>query len=285
MIPVMLQWNVPWSESTLIAIDLETTGKYPLDAEICEMAAVKWKNGQVVDVFQTLIKPSGVMSQEVIAIHNITNEMVADAPCLSEKIADFHRFVSDGWLMAHHAPFDMGFLSWEFERARLPLPDNPVLCTSLISRSVVTGVADHRLQTLAKHYGIESGKAHRALDDAKTCLEVGLKCFTTVGNDCGINQLIEVQTRPLHWDHFSIEYLIEKEVFRLLVRATLDKREVYLTYDGGSRPGQIRRVFPLGIVRNPEGDFLVATEGDEVQTKRYFLDKVGGARLVADGEF
>lgn len=280
-----MQWQIPWSQATLIAIDLETTGKYPLDAEICEMAAVKWKNGQVVDVFQTLIKPSGAMSAEVIAIHNITNEMVVDAPCLSDKIVEFHRFVSDGWLMAHHAPFDMGFLSWEFERARLPLLVNPVLCTSLISRAVVTGVSDHRLQTLAKHYGIESGKAHRALDDAKTCLEVGLRCFAAVGSDCHINQLIEVQTRPLHWNHFSIEVLIEKEVFRLLVRATLDKREVFLTYDGGSRPGQIRRVFPLGIVRNPDGDFLVATEGDEVQTKRYFLDKVSGARLVADGEF
>jgi DNA polymerase-3 subunit epsilon len=94
-----------------------------------------------------------------------------------------------------------------------------------------------------------------------------------------------MQMRPLLWNHFSIDYLIEKEVFRLLVRATIDKREVFLTYDGGSRPGQIRRVFPLGLVRNPDGDFLVATEGDEVQTKRYFLDKVSGARFVGAGEF
>jgi len=281
----MLHWKVPWSETTLIAIDLETTGKYPLDAEICEMAAVKWKKGKVVDVFQSLIKPTATMSQEVIAIHNITNEMVGTAPTLSEKIAEFHKFVSDGWILAHHAPFDMGFLGWEFERARLPLPTNPVLCTSLISRSTVLGVSNHRLQTLAKYYAIEAGKAHRAFDDAKTCLEVALKCFQTIGESCHIHRLLEVQSRLLHWAHFSIEYLIEKEVYRLLVRATLDKREVYLTYDGGSRPGQIRRVFPLGIVRNPDGDFLVATEGDEVQTKRYFLEKVAGARLVADGEF
>lgn len=281
----MLQWKVPWSEATLIAIDLETTGKYPLDAEICEMAAVKWQGGRIVDEFQTLIKPNAKMSQEVISIHNITNEMVADAPCLREKIHEFHQFIRDGWLLAHHAPFDMGFLSWEFERARLPLPSNPVLCTSLISRSVVSGVTDHRLQTLAKHYAIEAGKAHRALDDAKTCLAVALQCFQQVGVESHISRILEVQARLLHWAHFSIEYLIEKEVYRLLVRATLDKREVFLTYEGGSRPGQIRRVFPLGIVRNPDGDFLVATEGDEVQTKRYFLDKVTSARLVADGEF
>src|SRR5262249_33181247 len=110
--------NVPWSQATFIAIDLETTGKYPLDAEICEMAAVKWQNGAVVDVFQSLIRPCTPMSQEVIAIHNITNEMVATAPLMAEKIFDFHRFIGDGFLLAHHAPFDLGFLSWEFERAR-----------------------------------------------------------------------------------------------------------------------------------------------------------------------
>lgn len=280
-----MSYNVRWSETTLIAIDLETTGKYPLDAEICEMAAVKWRGGQIVDTYQTLIRPSTPMSQEVIAIHNITNEMVADAPTLSEKIAEFHSFVNDGYLLAHHAPFDMGFLTWEFERARLPLPNNPVICTSLLSRAVVSGVSDHRLQTLARHYGIESGTAHRALDDAKTCLEVALRCFPKVGDECHLTHIFDAQTRSLHWTNFSIEYLIEKEVYRLLVRATLDKREVFLTYDGGSRPGQIRRVFPLGIVRNPDGDFLVATEGDEVQTKRYYLNKVTSVRFVADGEF
>lgn len=249
------------------------------------MAAVKWENGRVVDTFQSLIKPSTPMSQEVIAIHNITNEMVSEAPSLTDKIFEFHEFLNNGWLMAHHAPFDMGFLTWEFERARLPLPNNPVICTSLLSRAVVSGVSDHRLQTLAKHYGIESGTAHRALDDAKTCLEVALRCFSTVGSECHLTHIFEAQMRNLQWSNFSIEYLIEKEVYRLLVRATLDKREVFLTYDGGSRPGQIRRVFPLGIVRNPDGDFLVATEGDEVQTKRYYLNKVTSARFVAAGEF
>lgn len=276
---------VPWSEATFIAIDLETTGKYPLDAEICEMAAVKWQGGRIIDSFQSLIRPNQPMSREVIAIHNITNEMVMTAPTLAERIFEFHRFVGDGYLVAHHAPFDMGFLGWEFERARLPLPEYPVVCTSLLSRSVIDGVSDHRLATLAKHFSIEAGTAHRAMDDAKTCLAVALRCFEKVGPTCDIARILEAQTRNLFWRNFSIEGLMEKEMFRLMVRATLDKREVYLTYDGGSRPGQIRRVFPLGLVRNPEGDFLVATEGDEVQTKRYFLKKVSGVRIVADGEF
>ncbi len=281
----MLNQSLPWSDSKFIAFDLETTGKYPLDAEICEMAAVKWKDGEIVDTFQTLIRPIQPMSEEVIAIHNISNEMVSTAPSVCDKISEFHKFVGDGYLIAHHAPFDMGFLCWEFERARLLCPDWPVICTSLLSRAVISGVGDHRLQTLARHFAIDSGSAHRALDHAKTCLAVALKCFEAVGVHCTMMEIMSAQNRQLQWHDFSIEYLMEKEIFRVLVRATLDKREVLMTYAGGSKPGQIRRVFPLGIVRNPEGDFLVATEGDEVQTKRYFLDKVTAVRIVGDGEF
>jgi DNA polymerase-3 subunit epsilon len=284
-IQAAMDLNIQWTETTFIALDLETTGRYPLDAEICEMAAVKWRGGQIVDSYQTLIKPSFPMSKEVIAIHNITDEMVVDAPLLSEKISEFHQFISGGVLIAHHAPFDMGFLSWEFERARLLLPERPVVCTSLLSRVVVTDVPNHRLSTLAKHFEVDAGAAHRALDDAKACLGVALKCFEAVGADCTLLKVLETQNRKLQWQNFSIELLMEKESFRHLVRATLDKREVFMAYLGGSKPGQVRRVFPLGIVRNPDGDFLVATEGDEVQTKRYFLDKIGNVRMVADGKF
>ena len=87
--------KTPWYDATWVAIDLETTGKYPLDAEICEMAAVKWRGGQIVDTFHSLIKPVHRMSDEVIAIHNITNEMVEGAPSLSEKLSEFRQFIDD----------------------------------------------------------------------------------------------------------------------------------------------------------------------------------------------
>ena len=273
-----------WGESTFIAIDLETTGKYPLDAEICEMAAVKWRGGQIIDSFQSLIKPTLRMSNEVIAIHNITNEMVEDSPRLAEKLADFHKFIGDGFILAHHAPFDLGFLTWEFEKAGLSLPSRPVFCTSLLSRHINADVSNHRLATLAKHFGIDAGAAHRALDDAKTCLEVALKYFEKLGPEAKISDILGVQTVQLPWSRFSIDALTEKDAYRVLVRALRDRREVFMTYEAGSRPGQSRRVFPLGLVRNPEADFLVATEGnkdgDDIKPKRYFLDKISAAQMV-----
>lgn len=271
-----------WCEATFVAIDLETTGKYPLDAEICEMAAVKWRGGQIVDTFQSLIKPSLPMSTEVIAIHNISNEMVETAPTLAERLFEFHKFISDGFVIAHHAPFDLGFLSWEFEKASLLLPERPALCTSLLSRHINMNVPNHRLATLATHFGINAGAAHRALDDARTCLEVALRYFEKLGREAKVSDLQSVQVTPLPWSRFSIEALTEQNHFRLLVRSLRDKREVIITYESGSRPGQPRKVFPLGLVRNPGGDFLVATEGnnegDDVKPKRYFLQYISDAK-------
>lgn len=276
--------TTPWFDATFIAIDLETTGKYPLDAEICEMAAVKWKAGQVVEEFQSLIRPTMRMSNEVIAIHNITNEMVETAPVLSEKLSEFHRFISDGYILAHHAPFDMGFLAWEFEKACLGLPTLPVFCTSLLSQAINADVPNHRLPTLAAHFNIDLGAHHRALDDARTCLGVALGYFEKLGREAKISDLQTIQHVPLLWPRFSVEALTERDHFRTMVRALRDKREVTIVYEGGSRPGESRKVFPMGLVRSMGGDFLVATEGnnegDDVKPKRFFLEKISSVHMV-----
>ncbi|MGZ3723495.1 MAG: exonuclease domain-containing protein [Bdellovibrionales bacterium] len=273
-----------WTDATIIAIDLETTGKYPLDADICEMAAVKWRNGEIIETYQSLIKPVYRMSEEVIAIHHITNEMVENAPTLDQKLGEFHKFISDGFILAHHAPFDMGFLTWEFEKASLPLPARPGFCTSLLSRHLNANVSNHRLSTLAAHFKIDAGAAHRALDDAKACLAVGLKYLEQLGREAKMSDVQGIQTTHLPWERFSIDALMEKNHLRTLVRALRDKREVNIVYDAGSRPGQWRKVFPLGLVRNPDADFLVATEGnkegDDTKPKRYFLDKVSDVKPV-----
>lgn len=253
------------------------------------MAAVKWSGGKIVDEYQTLIKPTMRMSDEVIAIHHITNEMVETSPLIGDKLAEFHKFIGDGFVMAHHAPFDMGFLSWEFEKASLALPSAPVLCTSLLSRHLNANVGNHRLATLAAHFKIDAGAAHRALDDAKTCLQVGLRYFEKMGPDAKISDILGVQTTSLLWPRFSIEALMERGHLRVLVRALRDRREVMITYEGGSRPGQSRRVFPLGLIRSPEADVLVATEGnkegDDVKPKRYFLDKVSAVQMISQDAF
>lgn len=270
----------PWRELDLVGFDTETSGKYPLSAEICEIAAVKWRNGRIVDRFESLIKPSKLMDAEVIAIHSITNDMVENAPHISEKIGPFHEFIQGAIPIAHHAPFDVGFICHEFEKAGLSLPSEPVLCSSLLSRQLFPESGNHRLQTLIGFFGLPKGTAHRALDDAQACLEVGLRCLQKIGDDQPLSSALAVQGGAITWPRFSMTALESQAPARNLIRATLEQRIVEMVYAAGSKPGEKRRVHPLGVVRSLDGDFLVAYDEADQRSKRYYMEKITSAELI-----
>lgn len=263
-----------WKDLTFIGFDTETSGKYPLTAELCEIAAVKWRAGEIIGTFESLIKPNQVMSDEVIAIHHITNEMVADAPFVDEVIPKFHHFIQDAILIAHHAPFDLGFVGWEFDRLNLERPQLPVVCSSLLSRKVFPESGNHRLQTLIQFFNFEKGAAHRALDDTKACLQVGLKCFERLG-DVDLETILQAQGGALTWERFSIRDRARgKPEIERLVKACLHREPVLMSYSGGSSPGKPRKILPEGLVPSLDGDFLAAYCYKDMKVKRFFVDQI-----------
>ena len=271
-----------WNEAPIIALDTETSGQYPLESELCEFAALKYINGAVVDSYQTLIKPSKKMNQEVIDIHHITNEMVKDAPAVQQVIKQIHDFVDGGIIIGHHSPFDLGFLTIEFEKNSLRLPKNPALCSSLLARNLIQGVANHRLQTLVKHFKIESETAHRAYADAKACYDVAAHCFRKVGASATIAEIIKAQKHELYWKNYSMNELKSTPAWACLIEAIQTGKAVQITYQGGAKPGQARVVIPRSVVRNPMGDFLVAQDENaaaNLKPKRYKLKKISHASL------
>lgn len=273
--------NLAWPELTIVAFDTETSGAYPLDSEICEIAAVKWEGGEVVSEFQTLIKPTKPMSDFIIGIHGITNEMVASAPVMKEKIGEFRKFIEGAILVAHHAPFDLGFLAVEFERFQQPLPSEPVLCSSLISRKIITDSENHKLQTLIKHLGLKQGQAHRALDDTRSCLELILHCLNKFGEEKTLAEILELQEKPLNWKNYSLQALLRSEVTRTLINAIEKKIKADIIYQGGSQKGT-RTIWPKGIVRNPDGDYLAALDDGDPSglIKRFYIAKIKEACSV-----
>ncbi len=273
--------NTKWRDLTLVAFDTETSGKYPLSAEICEIAAVKWRNGVIVDTFETLIKPVKTMGAEVIAIHGITNEMVENAPAIGERIAGFHAFLKGGVVVAHHSPFDLGFVAHEFEKAGLPLPVEPALCSSLLSRKLFPESQNHRLQTLIKFFELAQGTAHRALDDTKACLEVALRCLAKTGDDAEIAKAFEAQGGIITWQRFSMRDLEARAAIKELMTGILEQKRVSMVYAAGSSPGAERVVHPEGLVRSLDGDFLVAYDEKDQKSKRYLLEKITVATLLA----
>ena len=125
-----LNLDLPWTDYTFVAFDTETSGGYPVGCDVVEFGAIKWKDGKEIDSYQVLIKPREPMSDFIISIHGITNEMVASAPdmlAVAQKIRDFFR---GGVAVAHHAPFDLGFLTFEFERNKISLPNSASISDS-----------------------------------------------------------------------------------------------------------------------------------------------------------
>jgi DNA polymerase-3 subunit epsilon len=275
-----MELHRPWTEYTFVAFDTETSGAYPIGCEIIEFGAVKWKAGEEVATFQTLLKPRERLTDFNVSIHGITNDMVADAPLMKDKIHEIHAFLGDAVPLAHHAPFDLGFVAMDFEKHALPFPEAPVLCSSLLARKWIHGTENHKLQTLVKHLKIDGGSAHRALDDARSCLKVMLECFRLMGPEKTLNQVIKSQGKHLAWQDFSL-LSISSPVVKTLIEATEQKKDVDIVYQKSAGAGESRIVAPLGIVRNPDGDYLQAICRRENVSKRYYLSKIQAAAIRA----
>lgn len=271
--------DLPLNEYTYVAFDTETSGAYPVGFDVVEFGAVKWYKGEEVGRLQFLLKPREKMSDFIIGIHGITNEMVAEAPLMADKIREIHEFFKGAVVMAHHAPFDLGFMALEFEKALLPLLPEPALCTSLLSRKWIHGVDNHKLQTLVKHLNVDGGQAHRAYDDAKSCLHVALACFAKMQPGATLASAIKSQGKNLWWKDYSLSSLTAPQ-FKNLIEAIQAKKDVDMCYEGGSSKGEVRRVTPIGIVRNPDGDFLQAFCHKDQAAKRYYLNRISDAQMI-----
>lgn len=274
-----MEISKPWTEYTFVAFDLETSGAYPLGSEIVEFGAVKWRAGKEIETYQTLLKPSEPMSAFNMGIHGITNEMVADAPLISEKIHEIRKFFEGSILMAHHAPFDLGFVAADFEKYHVSFPEPAVICTSLLARKVIPESVNHKLQTLIKFLGLDGGQAHRGLDDARACLQLGLICMKRVGEQATLEEVYKnVSRKKLEWSHFSLRAGGSSNM-QTIVKALTDKKDVEMLYSGGSLKGT-RRITPQGIVRNPDGDYVQAMCHIDRISKRFYFEKMSDLNIV-----
>ncbi len=270
----------PWKELSFVAFDTETSGPYPLGNEIVEVGLVKWESGQEVASFDQLIKPQRPMGQEVIAIHGITNEMVEHSPPMEKVIGQVREFIGESVLVAHHAPFDLGFLVVDLEKYGLPLPSTMPLCSSLISRKVIKGTDNHKLQTLVKHLKINAGPAHRAESDARACLQVALHCFEMIGERATYQNLLKIQGKNLQWKSYSIRDLESNSDLKGLMEAIKNNQAVEFVYLSGSQKGKVRKAVPYGVVRNPDGDYLSALCLIDNKKKRFYLNAIKDAMPI-----
>lgn len=169
--------GTPLAETTFVVLDLETTGTSATASRITEIGAVKVCGGETVAEFGTLVDPECLVPANITLLTGITQSMVATAPPVEEVLPDLLAFLDTGpgvALVAHNASFDVGFLKAACERHGLPWPDPQVVDTLRLARAVLAKgeTRNHKLATLAAHFGADTAPNHRALDDARATVEV-----------------------------------------------------------------------------------------------------------------
>src|SRR5690348_14207224 len=120
----------PLREVTFCVVDLETTGASAQGgAMITEIGAVKVRGGEVLGEFQTLVNPHSSIPAFIAVLTGITDSMVASAPTIESALPAFLEFAQGSVLVAHNAPFDIGFLKHFCVQQQRPWPGFEVLDT------------------------------------------------------------------------------------------------------------------------------------------------------------
>ncbi len=165
--------GTPLFDTTFVVLDLETTGLRPETDRITEVGAVKVRGGEVLGELQTLVHPGRSIPPGITAVTGITDTMVADAPSIETVLPALLGFLEGGVLVAHNAPFDVGFLRAAIARARCEPFDPSTVDTARLARRLLRDeVRDCRLHTLARHLRARTQPEHRALADARATVDV-----------------------------------------------------------------------------------------------------------------
>ncbi len=169
-------------------IDIETTGLDPRFDEIIEIGAIKIKNNNIVEKFESLVKPNGYyiyddeddeieyfsyVSDFITELTGITNEMLESAPDITKVLPSFIDFIGNDILLGHNVHFDINFLYDSLIEISGIKLSNDFVDLMRLARKVYPDFENHKLITIASNLGINPEGAHRSLID---CL-ITHKCF------------------------------------------------------------------------------------------------------------
>ena len=149
----------------LTFFDTETTGLYPENGDrICEIAMVRTRGDKVVEQFDSLVYPERAIPADASKVSGITDDMVWGKPRFDEVLPRLEEITRDSILVAHNAPFDLGFLQTQLAGNPSPMLKNLVLDTLVIARRAFR-LPEYNLAALAGAFNIKKDTFHRALGD------------------------------------------------------------------------------------------------------------------------
>lgn len=224
--------------NNFIALDFETTGIDSAKDRIIEVAAIRFVDGKPADKFVSLVNPEREISDIIVNITNITNEMVADAPVEKDIVNDLFEFIGESPIVAHNTPFDIAFLAELGKRHNIDYK-KPELYDSLpLSRIFLFKLPAFNLGVVSEYFGLSAEGSHRAEKDTENCGFIFLKLVE------------EASSYPLH---------IISKILALIQKTELSNKSLFVNI--------ANELTKMGKVKN---GLINSKEDHEIQSNVYY---------------
>lgn len=153
-------------KAEFICLDCEFTGLDLENDRIIEIAAARFTFDGIIEEYDQLVNPNYPIGKEAMKVHNISEEMVKNAPLIKDVLPDFFKFVGNHRIVGHMIGGDITMLTNEAKRAGISCPLRIENCIDTLRLARHYGDSpNNSLATLANHFNVEFIKTHRALDD------------------------------------------------------------------------------------------------------------------------
>ena len=237
-------------EESFVVFDLETMGLNSHEHEIIEIGAVKLQGTRIVERYSQLVNPRKPIPKKIQELTNISQDMVDSMPTIEEVLPKFMEFVGDSTMVAHNAPFDMGFIRRDVKKFMGYDYKPAVIDTLQMARDLYPELKAYGLKNLNKVLGLSLDNHHRAVDDSQATANMFI-IFIEKYMEKGITNLNEITgALPINvkkQDTANIIVLVKnlqglQNMYRLVSEAHVD-------YYGNKKP----RVLKSHIEKYREG--------------------------------
>jgi DNA polymerase-3 subunit epsilon len=262
----------PLDEVTFSLFDVETTGLSPTYGHrVCEIACLRLRAGMEAGRVESLVDPGRPISPGAYRVNRIEPEMLADAPAFETVAGAILELMQDSVLVAHNAPFDLGFLAMELEIARLPPPEGPVVDTLALSRRAFN-FASNSLAALTNALEIPIEPTHRAMVDVEATREVLEEILRRLDRRWGVTTL----GRLLEFQGGTIPYPLPRALpLPPTIAEALESRgQVLMRYVDAKGRETERIVRPIRVTERHGLLYLMAHCQQRSELRTFRLDRV-----------
>jgi DNA polymerase-3 subunit alpha (Gram-positive type) len=223
-------------------IDLETTGGNHSKDKIIEVGMVRVENLKITAEKSFLINPKMQIPEFIQNLTNIQQKDVKDSPIIEDVIQEILDFIRDDILVAHNTSFDVPFLNGVLKGLDLPLLENKVICTNVMTKHLMPEILNSNLNYMSRLFNVTHSKAHRAQDDAVATANL-LITYLNIFIEKGIKKVNQLYYPKNKFELDRIHINSENSIDHVLEKIKDIKSSATLTVKGDR--GLILAVIPL----------------------------------------